>query len=112
MSIEQPEIIDIVSREGDGTISLIVSDHLGWQDLDEHVTALNHKLKTYFEFIRTGDLVTQFPDTIGKPVQVLVKFHYRPHPKAHDFFSKIEKKFEDIGVVIKFEIFAETPYKN
>jgi hypothetical protein len=111
MSVDQPEVIDIVSQDTDGTILLVVSDHLPWHEPEEHIAVLKKKLDTYFDFIKSGQLAARFPETQGNHVQVSVKLHYKPHPTADNFFCEAQTSFEAIGAALKFEIFSGTPYR-
>src|SRR5262245_54886214 len=110
MSIDQPGVIDFVTQEKDGTVVLVVSDHLDWQDREGHLLALRSKLRTYLEFIVSGDLRIRFPETEGRRVDVSVKLHYQPDPAAQPFFSAARGEFMKAGIQLKFELFSGTPY--
>ena len=48
MSIEQSDVIDVISTNGDRVI-LAISDHLDWDDEAGHVLALQDKINAYLQ---------------------------------------------------------------
>lgn len=52
MTIEQPNVVDIVARDGpEGTTRLIISDHLPWES--DHLVTLQAKINTYLAFLES-----------------------------------------------------------
>ncbi len=48
--------IDFVSLNGAGEVVLTISDHLEWNDENEHILTLQEKINRYLGFIQCGQL--------------------------------------------------------
>ena len=59
MSILEARIIDFVAtRPGNGVVRLVIADHLGWENLEEHSRLLRDKINSYLAFVESGQVFT------------------------------------------------------
>lgn len=101
MSVTDVDRIDIVAtRPGNDAVVLVVTDHLPWDDLDEHLRTLQAKLNTYIAFIESGQLlrVEERPIPANPEVRIRVAMRHAPPLAAHEFFEKAEVVLAGIGV--------------
>lgn len=83
MTIEQPDKVDILSRDrASGEIVLTIADHLDWEDRVAHLAALDTKLASYLEFIESGQLLEHVPDAATCGVRIDVRCMFPPHGDA------------------------------
>jgi hypothetical protein len=87
MAVDEFERIDIVSSDDDGSVVLIVSDHLNWSDSISHQRTLQSKLNVYLAFVKSGEVLENFPDAMGKPVILRVVRFTLPIPTERSFCS-------------------------
>lgn len=112
MSIEQLDVIDIVSTDTrTGHVVLTISDHLDWSNSVDHQTKLQAKFNRYLAFVESGEILTHYPNAKGRPIAIKVVFKYRPDPEASGFLARAKKVIESAGFTLRHEIFAES-YDN
>jgi hypothetical protein len=56
VSLDQAEVVDLITKSPSGEIVLIMSDTGTWDGSPERVLQLQDKLNTYYEFVRSGQL--------------------------------------------------------
>lgn len=110
MSVDQPQVIDIVSKDGEGSTILTISDHLNWENTKEHLIVLQEKINTYLAFLDSGEIYEKYPEAKGRPIKIEVMFHYQLNPEAYSFLAKIKSIVEDAGYNFRFEQFSATPF--
>jgi hypothetical protein len=75
MSVEQTDVVDIVSIEREtGNVILPISDHLDWSDSAAHQRNLQKKLNTYLAFVESGEILEQYPKARDRSVVLNVVF--------------------------------------
>ena len=79
MSIEQAEVVDIISTERlTGNVVLTISDHLDWSDSTAHQLLLQSKLNRYLAFVESGEILESYPKARDKPIVFSVVFKFPP----------------------------------
>jgi hypothetical protein len=57
VTIVETDKIDLVATRPDSTVvRLVITDHLGWEDVGGHLQLLQDKLNTYLAFVESGQL--------------------------------------------------------
>jgi hypothetical protein len=104
MSIEQTDIVDIISIDGDtDSVVLTVNDPLDWSNRTAHEVLLQRKLHFYLSFVETGKLVLVYPTARGRPVVARVVFRFPPNKFAMQFLETLKVMLEPAGLVLKYE---------
>lgn len=99
MSVDQADVIDYISTDpSTGSVLLTVSDHLTWEDAAEHLSVLQRKLERYVDFIRSGQLAEQRPDSAGRGIVIDVILKHPPSEEGLSFFRNAGKRLEEIGI--------------
>jgi hypothetical protein len=108
VSIEQLDVVDIVSIDKTGHVVLTISDHLDWSNTVAHQTALQAKFNKYLAFVESGEILERYPDAKGRPVVIKVVFKHRPDQEGWRFLTRARDVIESAGFSLRHEIFAES----
>jgi hypothetical protein len=108
MSVDQPDVVDIISTSKSGEIVLSISDHLDWTDTHGHLLVLQEKINRYLSFLESGEVYQRYPDASGRKMTIKVVFHMEPNLEANSFLAKARIIVEGAG--FEFELFSASPY--
>jgi len=108
MSVEQLDVIDVISTDRSGQVVLTVSDHLDWSDTVQHQNILQAKLNKYLAFVESGEILESYPDAKGRPVVLKVVFKFRPDQLGFEFLAKTKAVINSAGFSFRHEVFAES----
>lgn len=97
MSIDNINIIDIVSIEKEGNVVLTVADHLEWDTENFHLLKLQNKLNAYLLAIENGSLWESYPNGKNRKVIINVCLKYLPNDVGNAFLHKTKKNIENMG---------------
>lgn len=107
MSVDQPRVIDIVSKNEKGDIFLSISDHLDWQDVYAHLLTLQTKINTYIAFVESGEVYEHYPEVRGRAIFVEVLFHHAPLEEAVTFLSRAARIVESAGAGFRYRVLPQ-----
>ena len=96
MSVED-SIIDVVSISPDGAVVLTVSDHLEWDERNEHLLILQNKLNLYLDAIGSGSLFESYPNAVGRQIVIHVYLKYFPNEDGEEFLIRTGQQIESFG---------------
>jgi len=111
MSVVEADKVDIVAtRPGSTSVVLVVADHLPWDDLEEHLLALQAKLNTYIAFVESGQIhhLKEPPIPLNPEVRIRVAMRHAPPPAAQEFFKKAGAVLAGIGVGLDQSVDSST----
>jgi len=111
MSVEQLDVVDIISTDESGNVVLTVSDHLDWSDSVQHQTLLQAKLNKYLAFVESGEVFDRYPEAKSRPLTLKVIFQFKPDMEGVRFLAEAKKIIEAAGFGFVYELFAES-YDN
>lgn len=103
MTVEETDRIDIVARRPDGTLLLVISDHLGWEEPEQHKQLLTAKIDSYCDYIRGEDFAANHPGLSPKQVVILVAGQFPLETEGLAFFAKAAKQVSGLGVGLDFD---------
>ena len=103
MSVENRMIIDFISEKEDNVI-LTISDHLEWDEENEHIFLLQEKINAYLIAIESGQLNKKYPNSIGKKVIISVALKYDPDENGVLFLSKVKDTLSNSGYGFSYYI--------
>jgi hypothetical protein len=101
MPVDNTSVIDSISLDKDGNVVLTISDHLPWDDKNEHLMILQNKINAYLAFIENGELIENYPDADGKPVVINIITKYLPTDNAEIFIKRTRQILEERGYKLK-----------
>jgi len=63
MSIEQHNVIDFARVDSQsGEVVLSITDHLDWNNSNEHLWQLQEKFNAYLRYIESGEILKKYPE--------------------------------------------------
>jgi len=68
--IADTNTIDLVAREADGTVLLVMVEERPWGSDPHQSSQLQEKINLYVGYVLDGSLARQYPETTGKPVRI------------------------------------------
>lgn len=101
LSIEESSKIDVVATRPDSDeVKLIVTDHLTWDDPEQHLRLLQEKLNAYIAFVQSGQLAKlESPAVPASPrVEVVVALQHPPPLEAREFFLRAGAFLQGVGL--------------
>jgi hypothetical protein len=96
MSVEDTMVIDFISEKNNNVV-LTISDHLEWDDENEHVFLLQEKLNAYLGAIESGQLNEKYPASVGKKITISIILKYEPNEIGVSFLSCINDLLLNAG---------------
>lgn len=108
MSVEQLDVVDVVSTDKSGHVVLTVSDHLDWSNSIQHRRVLQDKLHKYLDFVESGEILERYPNAKGRPVAFEVVFKFRPDLQGLQFLARVSDVIESAGFSLQYEVLAES----
>lgn len=88
MSVENKRIVDFITKE-ENTVVLTISDHLEWDDGNEHIYLLQEKINAYLMAVESGQLNQDYLTSYGMKVAIRVALKYEPNEIGYVFLSKV-----------------------
>jgi hypothetical protein len=105
MTVEQHDVVDFVAKDAaTRTFLLVISDHLPWDEINDHLFCLQEKLNCYFGFIESGELVKKYPDAAGHKIAVEIVLEHTPPDAAVWFFEKVRDASEAAGLSLTWRV--------
>jgi hypothetical protein len=107
MTVEDNTIVDAVGVDvGSGHVVLTISDHLDWDDEQDHLRTLQEKVNLYLAFIESGELVMKYPQAAGRHPRIDVVFRTRPSGRALGFLETVRKTIESAAIGFGWRTFS------
>jgi len=103
MSVEDKNIIDIVSTDLAGNAILTITDHLEWDEKNEHLIILQEKINSYLGAIETGELFTKYPNAEGKDIIIRVIALNEPNTDGYSFLDQVKSILNSAGYGFEFK---------
>ena len=102
MSVEDLKVIDFVSIDKTDKAVLTISDHLEWDDNNEHLLILQNKINAYLEAIENGNLYKQYPKAENRKIVINIAVKYAPNKTGKIFLQKVKGTLEAAGYGYSF----------
>ncbi|WP_431067660.1 DUF6572 domain-containing protein [Methylotuvimicrobium sp.] len=104
MSIEDAQVIDIISSAPDGnSVTLTVTDHLEWGN-SEHLIKIQDKLNTYLSFMESGEIYNSYPKAKGKELKLEVVCKYEPDEEGKKLLALCEEVISNAGFSFEYRV--------
>ena len=108
MTIDQEGVIDIIGvNEENQCISLVISDHLKWDEKNEKLLLLQSKINSYLSYVESGQIYEQHPNSKGLDVHIVLTCMHEPNSEGLKFFGIIAPIIEDAGFYFKWNVANE-----
>ena len=101
MSVLETNQLDAAGVSEDGKcLTLLITDHLGWEKEYDHLILLQDKLNSYMAFLESEQWKEYFPDTVER-AEIEIDFKYDITPNCERFLQTVQDQFGQCGVRIK-----------
>ena len=101
MTIEQEDVIDIIGvNEEEQYISLIISDHLEWDEKNEKLVMLQNKINSYLAYIESGQIYEQHPKSKELDVHIRLTCMHEPNAEGLKFLKLVTPIIEGGRVLL------------
>ena len=108
MSIDQLDKIDFITTDiSRDSVVLVISDHLAWNGIDEHILLLQDKLNAYLQFIENGQIYEAYPNANGKKITIEIKAKFIPDSEALKFLNLCKDQIEAAGINFEWNTLIE-----
>ncbi|MEA4937536.1 MAG: DUF6572 domain-containing protein [Paludibacter sp.] len=107
MSVENSRIIDFIS-EKDSKIVLTISDHLEWDEENEHIFLLQEKINAYLMAIESGQVHRNYTSSKSKEFVINVALKYQPDESGVLFLQNVVDTLSKAGYEFNYYLFDET----
>jgi hypothetical protein len=104
MSIEDKNIIDIVSIDDEDNAVLTITDHLEWDTENEHLLILQDKINSYLGAIEGGELYTKYPNAENRNIIIRVIGLHSPTEEGQVFLERVKEVLETGGYSFQFKL--------
>jgi hypothetical protein len=105
MPVDDLTVIDFVAINATtGDVMLVISDHLEWDDENEHLYILQSKINVYLGAIENDSLYQEYPNAKDRKIVIDIKAKYEPNKTGHIFLEKVEKDLDAAGYGLHFTV--------
>ena len=107
MTVEDFAVLDVAGTDkATGDVILSIADHLEWapESLDHHATALKHKVESYIEFIRSGQVAAAYPGSVGRRVRVEIVQKHPPNAAGVEFLITLGEAARGAGIELSWYV--------
>ncbi len=101
MSVEDLDVVDLVSMGPDGRWFLLITDQLDWTQSVTHQQKLQKKLNRYMTFIESGQVYRVHPAAKGQQLVIDIRFLHMPDEEGWKFLERVRTVVERAGVQIQ-----------
>jgi hypothetical protein len=97
--VQNPAVIDLITldRASDSVI-LVMTERRPWSASAEQVKQIEEKLNRYMGYLLDGFLAQQYPQYLGKSVQIRLDCAEQPHGEAVRFVEAMTHACESHGI--------------
>lgn len=106
MSVENKNIIDVVSIDKNDNAVLTISDHLEWDKENEHLLILQDKINVYLGAIESGELYEKYPNAKHKHIIISLASLHAPNEDGKIFLERVKETLEQAGYGFKFRQYS------
>jgi hypothetical protein len=107
MSVENIKVIDFASIDKKGKAVFTISDHLMWDDKNEHLMILQNKINAYLSFIESGNVYQDYPNAKGREIIINIVAKYQPNTNARLFLNATKEILQSAGYEFKFKVLED-----
>jgi hypothetical protein len=90
-------VIDVIAHNPDGSVILGVVDLTDW-GTREKALMLQERINLCMEFLDSGQLYREFPQSVGKQVSIRLFLGEQPDLDGERFLQAISEKIRSFGV--------------
>lgn len=97
MSIEQSNKIDFISINPNEKVQLTISDHLEWDNVENHILILQDKVNAYLNFIESGQIPKQYNQAKQNGIIISLSTEFYPSENSIKYLDKFKNIIQESG---------------
>ena len=109
MTIDNPDVIDLVTYDRAGAILLVMVEHRPWEGSSERLAQLQTKFDRYLAFVNSGELVERYPFAAGRPIQVELRSYEEPDAVTARLLEQIRSQLSGLGLTLSVKRIRAQP---
>ena len=109
--IEEPEKIDVIAEDEDGSALLSIVQAGPWPTQDGVPGALKRKLSTYLRYALEGQMVKTYPTLEGRPVTIALMHQDDPPPAVRTYWERRQRDVRHENVTLIMRSLDETVWR-
>lgn len=74
--MKNKKIIDAISISPQGIVVLTISDHIKWDENNEHLIIIQEKTNAYLEVIESGEIFESYPEAQNRKLKIEIVFNF------------------------------------
>ncbi|MFY8162239.1 MAG: DUF6572 domain-containing protein [Candidatus Kapaibacteriota bacterium] len=74
--MKNKKIIDAISISPQGIVVLTISDHIKWDENNEHLIIIQEKTNAYLEVIESGEIFESYPEVQNRKLKSEIVFNF------------------------------------
>ncbi len=107
MSVDQKDKVDVISVAQDGRVTLTISDHLPWDEENEHLLILQDKINLYLSFIESGQIFESYPKAKDANLVISIVLKYAPFGDSLVFLTRCSETVSKAGIDFEWRILRD-----
>lgn len=105
MSVTEPNKIDGMGVDENGTLVFLIADALTWDKFENtHIEMILKKLNQYVYFIQTGGYKSHYPNKTFENFRIELKFKYAYTAAAYHFLETVTEKLQTLNIQFVYEV--------
>jgi hypothetical protein len=100
MTIDNPDIIDLVTYDRTGAILLVMIEHRPWDGSPDRLEQLQAKFDRYIACVRTGELVARYPFAAGRRLQIELRAYEDPDQATSLVLDQMRSRLAAHGLTL------------
>ena len=97
--VQNPAIIDLITLDkATDTVILVMMERRPWGAAAEQIKQIEEKVNRYMGYVLEGFLAEQYPQYVGKSVQIRLNCAEKPHGEAERFVEAMTDAIEKHGI--------------
>ena len=104
MAVDNPSVIDFIGITSEDKIALTISDHLEWNDQNDHLFHLENKIFSYLEVIENNQISKIYPAANDREIIIQIYFKYAPNDEGKLFLDNVADFFKSKNLEFSYQM--------
>ena len=97
--VQNPAVIDLITLDkASDVVVLVMTERRRWGTVPEQLKQIEEKLNRYMGYVLDGFLAEQYPQYLGKAVQIRLDCLEEPHGESVRFVAAMSDAVESQGI--------------
>ncbi len=103
VGVQNPWVIDAIEGAGERVI-LKMFETRPWSEAFDRMFQLQEKFNAYMAFILDGEMRTDFPELVGRPIRVVLECTDYPPDSVVDFLQKVREQMLLMDIDLEVDV--------